>query len=196
MAPGGPERLVRGAWRALSDPRLTGVAQALPRTAAVLSRARATQGMDGFATAGISAGLAAQVLLDEVLISVMRNPKLFPHREDYERAAENIRFAHDMWRDRGWLDDPAAFHSSPAAPASANLARERTLDQRYEHLSFESGYLPHEREPGYDRWLSHDANRTAHAYVVRHREQGRPWLVCLHGFGMGAPAMDLRAFRA
>ena len=29
----------------------------------------------------------------------------------------------------------------------------------------------------------------------RHKEPGRPWLVCVHGFGMGSPLMDLRGFR-
>lgn len=32
--------------------------------------------------------------------------------------------------------------------------------------------------------------------VLRHAEHGRPWVVCVHGFGMGRGAMDVRAFRA
>jgi hypothetical protein len=37
-------------------------------------------------------------------------------------------------------------------------------------------------------------NRTAHAWVVRHAEESRPWLVCIHGYQMGAPIIDLSAF--
>jgi pimeloyl-ACP methyl ester carboxylesterase len=35
-----------------------------------------------------------------------------------------------------------------------------------------------------------------HAYVLRHRQPDRPWLVCVHGFGTGQASIDLRAFRA
>jgi hypothetical protein len=74
--------------------------------------------------------------------------------------------------------------------------RERVLGQPYEHLSFQSEYEPHEGEPGRARWLEKDANRTAHAWVLRQPHAGRPWVVCVHGFGTGAPFVDLRAFRA
>ncbi len=41
------------------------------------------------------------------------------------------------------------------------------------------------------------ANRTAHAWVLRHPgDEPRPWLVCLHGFGTGTPLMDIPGFRA
>ena len=191
------DRWARAAWRGLTDPRVIGVAQALPRTVGVLRRTSETRGEDGYPMVGPSAGLAMQVLLDEVLISLMRNPALFPKDEDYERAGHDVLAAYEMWRANGWLDDPAAFHQTPPAPASTQLTTERTFRrQRYEHLTFKSGYQPHKGEPGADRYLAHVENRTAHAYIVRSPEPYRPWLVCLHGFGMGTPSMDLPAFRA
>ena len=39
-------------------------------------------------------------------------------------------------------------------------------------------------------------NPIARAAVLEHRSGVRPWLVCLHGFGMGSPRLDLRVFRA
>lgn len=180
----------------MSDPRVTGVAGALPRTAAVLSRARAPRGEGGFPGARVTAGLAAQVMLDEIVISVMRDPKLFPHGDDYERAAADIAAAAAMWRERGWLDDPASYHTDPPVPRDVTIKRERALEQRYEHLSFESGYQPPEGVPGRERWLAQEENRSAHAWLLRHADRTAPWLVCLHGFGMGRPFMDLRAFRA
>jgi len=72
----------------------------------------------------------------------------------------------------------------------------------FERLAFPSGYEPYAGEPGRERWLGHTANRTAHAWVLRHRDErgpdGRPrrWLVCLHGFGTGSPFMDIAGFRA
>lgn len=191
------DRWAISAWRRLSDPRIVGVAQALPRTIGVLRRSSITKGIDGYPLTGPSAGLAAQVLLDEILISVMRNPALFPSGDDYERAGREILEAYEMWRANGWLDEPESFHRTPSSPAGdISVKRLRTLQRQwYEHVSFESAYLPHEGEPGAERWLSFHENRTAHAYIVRAREPGRPWLVCLHGFGMGVAAMDLPAFK-
>ena len=141
-------------------------------------------------------GLAAQVLLDEVLMAAMKNPRLFPAEDDFVRAGRDIASAHEMWAARGWLDQPAAYHRDPPSPMGAMVTRQRVLNMRFEHLTFPSGYEPHAGEPGRERWLSYEANRTAHAWVVRARQPGRPWLVCVHGWGMGSPLMDLRAFRA
>jgi hypothetical protein len=63
----------------------------------------------------------------------------------------------------------------------------------YEHLSFPSEYEPREREPGRERWLGYANNRTLHAWLVRGAPE-RPWLVCLHGYRMGLPLVDLSAF--
>lgn len=129
-------------------------------------------------------------------MAAMKSPKLFPKGDDYERAGVDMAAAHAMWGERGWLDDPEAYHVNPEVPMGTMLTRARALNVSYEHLTFPSGYEPHAGEPGRDRWLGYEANRTAHAWVVRTREPGRPWLVCVHGFGMGSPMMDMRAFRA
>ncbi|HET6810559.1 MAG TPA: alpha/beta hydrolase family protein [Acidimicrobiales bacterium] len=198
--PGGPWRAVR---RFLLDPRTVGVAQAGPRAASFLARSWSYSRGGGppghpLAEAGVqpSVGLAAQVLLDEVLISAMRNPRLFPRGDDYRRAGDEIAAARALWQERGWLADPGAYHREPAAPSKVAVRAESTLGQRFETVSFPSDYEPWPDEPGRDRWLGRAANRTAHAYVVRHRRRDRPWLVCIHGFGTGRAALDLRAFRA
>ncbi|MBV9283522.1 MAG: alpha/beta hydrolase, partial [Acidimicrobiia bacterium] len=161
-----------------------------------LARSWATSRLPGRSESKPTIGLAAQVLLDEVLMAAMKNPKLFPKGDDYERAGADMAAAHAMWSERGWLDDPEAYHVNPEVPMGTMLTRARVLNVGYEHLTFPSGYEPHAGEPGRDRWLGYQANRTAHAWVVRTREPGRPWLVCVHGFGMGSPMMDMRAFRA
>jgi pimeloyl-ACP methyl ester carboxylesterase len=187
---------MQSARAVLRDPRTIGVAQAAPRTAAFLARSWATSRIPG--TEGIkpTIGLAAQVLLDEVLMAAMKNPRLFPSEDDYVRAGRDVAAAHEMWSERGWLDDPESYHQNPDVPMGCMVARERALNVGYERLTFPSTYEPHNGEPGRDRWLGYEANRTAHAWVVRSRQPGRPWLVCVHGWGMGSPMMDLRAFRA
>ncbi|MBV8159985.1 MAG: alpha/beta hydrolase [Acidimicrobiia bacterium] len=172
------------------------MARAAPRTAAFLARSWMTSRAPGREAERPTLGLAAQVLLDEVLMAAMKNPRLFPSDDDYVRAGRDIDAAHQLWSERGWLDDPAAYHRNPDVPMGCMVTRQRVLNMAYEHLTFPSGYEPHAAEPGRERWLGYEANRTAHAWVVRARDAGRPWLVCVHGWGMGSPFMDLRAFRA
>ena len=92
------------------------------------------------------------------------------------------------------LEKPASYHQAPPAIGAYALHPEQVRGLEYEHLSFESEYEPHADEPGRDRWLSYGSNRTAHAWVVRHADAARPWLVCIHGYQMGWPLVDLYAF--
>jgi pimeloyl-ACP methyl ester carboxylesterase len=67
---------------------------------------------------------------------------------------------------------------------------------RFERILFQSGFEPRAGESGRDRWLSYAPNRTAGASLLRHPGPGdhRPWLIGIHGFGMGFPYMDFGAF--
>ena len=50
---------------------------------------------------------------------------------------------------------------------------------------FSSDWEPYPDEPGRERWLALAANRNAYAMVLRHEGGPRPWLVAVHGQGMG-----------
>ena len=66
----------------------------------------------------------------------------------------------------------------------------------FERISFDSGYEPDPRLPGRDRWLAHERNRRARAWVVRSAPSDpRPWVVHLHPFRTGH-ANDVRMFRS
>ena len=129
MATPGADRVWRSVQRAFTDPRLVGAVQAFPRTARFAVKAR---GADS--PVRPSAGLVAQVLLDEILISVMRNPKLFPRGDDYANAARNIRAAYQMWEQRGWLDDPAGYHATPEVPSPASIISVGHIAEPYERF--------------------------------------------------------------
>jgi len=141
-----------------------------------------------------SLALSAQVAVDEALLGSMQATLPMPRAGDHERIEREVREARELFESRGWLDNPADYHDTPPSLENPSLRERRVRKIHYEHLSFESGYAPHEGEPGRERWLSYGPNRTAHAWVVRHEGGPRPWLVCIHGYQMGMPLVDLAAF--
>ncbi len=76
-----------------------------------------------------------------------------------------------------------------------HLRKARSGRIRYEVMSFDSGYLPHEGEPGHERWLANRENQTAYVWMLRHPEPWL-WIICVHGAPMGQAGSDLRVFRA
>ena len=138
--------------------------------------------------------LATLVAIDQALIAFWLIAVPLPKRADHVRVRQEITEAREFFDARGWLEKPASYHRTPPPLESLRLRETKLGRIRYEHLSFESGYAPHLREPGRERWLSHTPLRTAHAWVVRHGPEPGPWLVCIHGFQMGWPAIDLAAF--
>ncbi|OBC00041.1 hypothetical protein A5784_21120 [Mycobacterium sp. 852013-50091_SCH5140682] len=58
-------------------------------------------------------------------------------------------------------------------------------------MSFSSGFRPRAIEPGAARWPNNDRNDTVSVRVLRRSEPRAPWVICLHGFGMGASRLDL-----
>ncbi len=104
-----------------------------------------------------------------------------------KRVAREIDEALELFEENGWLEEPGKFHREPPPADDISWKAFRHKGWDMEHLSFESGYEPWPNQPGRDRWLGHVPNRTAHALTLRHREEGRPWLVCIHGLRNGSP---------
>ena len=140
-----------------------------------------------------SLGVTTAVAIDEAILGTMALSIRFPDSTDHERQRRETDRAIAQFDAAGFLDDPARYHEVPPSLEEAELRATRFRDVAYEHLRFESGYVPREGEPGRERWLSYAPNRTAHAWVVR-EDPERPWLVGIHGYRMGAPVLDFRAF--
>jgi hypothetical protein len=151
---------------------------------------------DGVPRPEPSLRLAAQVAVDDAILAhvTLRHPTVGAGEQSCVRR--EINGAREMFRDRGWLEAPARYHATPPALADPPIHGARCRGLEYEHVQFDSGYEPHAGEPGRERWLSYGANRTAHAWVLRHRSGPRPWLVCYHGYQMGFPVVDFPAFHA
>jgi len=140
--------------------------------------------------------LGAEVALDEALLATMT--LTLPHTDvgDLPRLRRELHAARELYSDRGWMEKPLDYHVTPPPLENPDLRRAHARRLDYEHLRFESGYEPRVEEPRRERWLGQTRNRTAHAWVVRHADPGRPWLVCIHGYQMGVPAIEFAAFEA
>ncbi len=140
--------------------------------------------------------LAIKVGFDQLALASMIATRPGAFVRDVPRLARETREAHELFERSGWLEKPESYHREPPPLESPAVRWRNSLGFSFEHLSFESGYEPHPGEPGRERWLSYALNREAHAWVLRHADPGRPWLMCVHGYGMGLPAVDLSAFEA
>ena len=78
-------------------------------------------------------------------------------------------------------------------PDSIRTRPARSANHRYTSLTWLDDYEVPADEPGAARYAEHRSNRLARAALVEQRAS-RPWLVCVHGFGMGSPGLDLRRF--
>jgi len=150
---------------------------------------------DGVPTPIPAIRLSAETAADEALLASVLAFMPVPAQGEAARVNAEMSAARELFEERGWLEKPAGYHSAPPPLDSPTLRAAHIYGIDYEQLTFESGYEPHADEPGRDRWLSYQANQTAHAWVLRHRDANRPWLVCIHGYQMGYAGIDLLAFQ-
>ena len=175
--------------------RLTTVA---PRTARWAIEAALTEAgrIPGAPQIRMTAALAAQVAMDEAVVALMQGPNRTPRRADYKRVSAEVRVAQALFDDRGWLDDPRSYHRDPEPLVDVSFSSGWALGQRYRRMSWDSGYHARPEEPGAQRWDAFERNHTASAWLLEHDDGPRPWVVCVHGFGTGAPFSDMITFRA
>jgi hypothetical protein len=145
-----------------------------------------------------SLALIAELLIDRTFRLSTNVLTALPTAGAMRRMREEAEEARRFYEARGWLAEPARYHRDPP-PLRDPATREETSwagprRRRYRRLVFPSGFEPYEGEPGRGRWLAHPRNATAHAYVLEHPGPARPWLVCVHGFGMGTPLVNLSGF--
>lgn len=163
----------------------------LPRSVRFAARATRSQDPDDVPALSASPLTLATITVDELAMSTAY---LFARRgaaaitpaavDDAVEAARRLRAA-------GAVDDPLLVHPTPATPTRVRLTRRNRGGVDFEHVSFPSGYRPPVDLPGAKSWCAETVNDTAHAYLVRHGDRPRPWLLVLHGHRMGEPR-DLR----
>jgi hypothetical protein len=134
----------------------------------------------------------AEVGFDEAVLG-LASVLMAPYASGSQpRVARETRAALELFEERGWLKDPHAFHRRPPplGAGEVRLKGANTLGWAYEELSFDSGYEPWPETPGRDRYLSYGACRRAVAWLLRGNPSA-PWMICIHGLGMGRGHLDL-----
>lgn len=132
--------------------------------------------------------------VDRLFLTAMRRPHRYPGPGDLARVGEEIAAAHVLYR-QGRPAAPSAFHATPPSLVSPWIEPAWHPSMRFEWLSFESEYRAPAEDPAAARWNQYERNHIGHAWVARHREPERPWLICLHGLGTGGPYADFAGFR-
>lgn len=115
-----------------------------------------------------------------------------------EQVRNEIDAAAELFRARGWLADPHTYHRTPPALSADEMTvrGSRFLPTKHELATFPSGFSPRSEEPGAARFGENKPNRTVWVRLLRHNDPDRPWVICLHGFGMGSSATDIHVMRA
>jgi predicted esterase YcpF (UPF0227 family) len=144
----------------------------------------------------MSLGMAARAAEDEFsMCSIVLTTWPLTVGSRASRIGRELEEALALFEEKGWLGDPRSYHRAPPPVDEIGSGGRRHREPGFEHITFESSYEPWPEEPGRDRWLSYERNRTAHAWVLRHPDVPRPWVVCIHGIRVGSPQATLAFFR-
>jgi hypothetical protein len=133
--------------------------------------------------------------VDRFFLKALSRPHRYPGPGDLARVGREIAGAHALYR-QSRPAAPSVFHATPPPLVAPSVEPAWHPSMRFEWLSFESEYCARPEDPAAQRWNQYERNHIGHAWVARHRDGERPWLICLHGLGTGGPYADFAGFRA
>ncbi|HSW15082.1 MAG TPA: hypothetical protein VLI06_19700 [Solimonas sp.] len=135
-----------------------------------------------------------KVGVDEALLGYFVGGARMPGGEQALQMCRQAQQMVDAFKARGWDRDPTGMHPAPPPPPRSFVEKARFLSHDYEVLRFDSGFSPDDALPGASLWKSYTRNNQCHVRLLRHPGPPRPWLLCIHGYRMGLPFMDLSLF--
>jgi pimeloyl-ACP methyl ester carboxylesterase len=139
-------------------------------------------------------GLAAAALTDELLLAAFRQLRAPTTDEGIAESLAESASLVEYLEDNGVLQSPEVFHQAPP-PAVMEEKMRRVGRTKFGHSTYMSSYCPEPGTPGSLRFADQADNHLVHAWMLRQTKRA-PWVVCVHGAGMGDPIADLAAFRA
>ncbi|WP_028079421.1 alpha/beta hydrolase family protein [Solimonas soli] len=142
----------------------------------------------------LSTRMDIKVAIDEAVLGYFVGAARIPSGQAALRTCEDSLRMEEAIRARGWDRDPESMHLAPPAPEETYIDRGRIYGHDYEVLRFDSAYAPPGDLPNAVVWKSHVNNTECHVRILRHAGKPRPWLMCVHGYRMGAPWVDMSLF--
>ena len=139
-------------------------------------------------------GLTTAAAADELLLATFRQLRAPTSDEGLASTLEEAAGLVAYLDRNGVLAAPETFHRAPPA-AVMDVRMRRVGRTRFGHATYPSPYRPDPHIPGAARFARDTDNHVVHAWMLRQTVRA-PWVVCLHGAGMGDPLADLFAFRA
>lgn len=156
---------------------------------AVIAHASA-RSRDGADAPPLRLGVATSMGLDEAVVGLMKSPRMFPSRDEFPQFAEALAIAWTEALRRDWVTKPHTFHLAPP-PGEPAAAHVKKALGGYESVRFASGFEMPEGLAGFDAWREWPNRDLARMRVLRHGEP-RPWVIAIHGIGMGRSQLDFR----
>ncbi len=135
---------------------------------------------------------AIRIGTDQALLAWFKILLRTPTADEREGILAEVA-AWDRELDANGGEDLERYHPQPDDLLRVESRNKQLFGVRYRHIQWDSGF-PDSELPGAARWAEHARNRRAHAWVLEHPGKPRPWLLTIHGYRMGSPLMDLRAF--
>ncbi|HEU0198660.1 MAG TPA: hypothetical protein VFQ88_15785 [Nevskiaceae bacterium] len=132
---------------------------------------------------------AAKAALDEALMGYFVGTAQLPDGAKAQALCERCERLEELLKSAAWAD-PALFNAAPPAPDDAVTQPMHAGHVAGLQLSFTSGYTPPQGLPGVPAWLRDSADARAQARVYHASGSGRPWLIGIHGYRMGADWLD------
>lgn len=152
-------------------------------------------GSDPDAGGGLrQAGLVAAAAADGLMLATFRQLRAPTSDERVGEVLGEAAALVEHLERHGVFADPVAYHRAPSIAAIEAVTR-RVGRTRFGHATYPSPYRPDPDLPGAERFYEATDNHTVHAWMLRQAVRA-PWVVCLHGAGMGDPLADIVAFRA
>ncbi|HEX3824226.1 MAG TPA: hypothetical protein VHV79_07160 [Mycobacteriales bacterium] len=162
----------------------------VPRSVSFAARATHPPAYGGIPSLSVNPLSWATIAIDELAVSTAY---LLSRRRAGEISLERIEAARavvELLRSAGVVETPSLLYPAPPMPAPVRLSRRRRGGIDFEQLSFDSHVPVPEQVRALADWTA-TGNARAHAYLLRHQDRPRPWVVVIHGHRMGE-SRDLR----
>ena len=138
--------------------------------------------------------VAAKAAVDEALLSYFVGVAQIPAGPEADAmCAESARLEAAI-KAGGWSDAPGPLYGTPTPPTGLTVLPQKYKGIAFDQFSYASAFRPNEALADIPSWMGEAANQRSVLRVFRHAGADRPWLLCIHGYRMGANWMDFGLF--